>query len=235
MFSLGVVAAQSWAQSLDVSGRANGMRLSGYSVWDEEDGFRGTGAGLAYGIGGRLDVGFDVGMLYDEIESTSSEESRITFLLRGVPARQSEDFPLSLTFGFAYHFGVVESDYLSAVIEDYELQRESRGYTISGGVWRDFALVPGLALRAGAGARFALQRYTTDLASSFDEDNPPTGAERFPTEDISRDFLYEGSLGPVVHPRGTRSVISALGTFRYASDGDISGMAELGVTFVRAQ
>jgi hypothetical protein len=232
--SLSVAATQAGAQSLDVTDRSNGMRLSGYSMWDDRDGFRGTGAGVAYGIGGRLDVGFDVGVLYDDIESTSSEESRITFRLRGVPARQSDDFPLSLTFGFTYHFGLVESDYFSEVIAGYELQRQSRGYTVRGGAWRDFALFPGLAIRTGAGARFALQRYTTDLASSFDEDNPPAGADRYPTEDISRDFLYEGSIGPVVHLPGAPSVISVLGTLRYDHGGNVSGIAEVGVTFIRA-
>ncbi|MFW5797925.1 MAG: hypothetical protein ACOCXE_05385, partial [Spirochaetota bacterium] len=127
------VAPTTDAQSLDVTDRQNGMRLLGYGLFNE-DGLEGTGAGFAYAIAGRLDVGFDAGMFYSDIEGIASEESRINFLLRGLLARQSEGFPASLSLAFSYYLSRVQSEYLINQFEDFELLRDGRGYTISGGV-----------------------------------------------------------------------------------------------------
>jgi hypothetical protein len=221
------------AQSLDVSGRQNGMRLLGYGLFNEE-GLEGTGAGFAYAIAGRLDVGFDAGMFYSDIEGTASEESRINFLLRGLLARQSEGFPVSLSLAFSYYLSRVQSDYLKNQFDDFELLRDGRGYTISGGIWRDFHLSPAVAIRTGAGARLGWDRYTTTVASGFDDTADPE-LGRYPTEDQDRTFTYEGSLGPVIRPGAGDYALSALGTFRYAADGAVAGGVEVGVTFARPQ
>ena len=221
------------AQSLDVSGRQNGMRLLGYGLFNDE-GLEGTGAGFAYAIAGRLDVGFDAGMFYDEIEGTASEESRINFLLRGLLARQSEGFPFSLSLAFSYYLSRVQSDYLEDRFTDFELLRDGRGYTISGGVWRDFHFSPAFAIRTGAGARLGWDRYTTTVASGFDDTDPPE-LGRYPTEDQDRTFTYEGSLGPVIRPGAGDYALSVLGTFRYGADGAMAGGVEVGVTFARPQ
>ncbi|MFP4068379.1 MAG: hypothetical protein ACLFS5_12880, partial [Spirochaetaceae bacterium] len=91
------------AQSIDVPGRENALQLFGYGLVDET-GFRGSGVGFGYGIGGLLDVGFDFGLLYGEIDGTDAEESRFTFLLRGLFARQNQGFPVTIDLGFAYHY-----------------------------------------------------------------------------------------------------------------------------------
>jgi hypothetical protein len=221
------------AQSLDVTDRQNGMRLLGYGLFNEE-GLEGTGAGFAYAIAGRLDVGFDAGMFYGEIEGTASEESRINFLLRGLLARQSEGFPFSLSLGFSYYLSRVQSDYLENQFDDFELLRDGRGYTISGGIWRDFHLSPAVAIRTGAGARLGWDRYTTTVASGFDDTDPPE-LGRYPTEEQDRTFTYEGSLGPIIRPGAGDHALSALGTFRYSEDGEMAGGVEVGVTFARPQ
>ncbi len=230
------VAPTAEAQSLDVTARQNGMRLLGYGLFNDE-GLEGTGAGFAYAIAGRLDVGFDAGMFYDEIEGTASEESRINFLLRGLLARQSEGFPFSLSLAFSYYLSRVQSDYLENRFEDYELLRDGRGYTISGGVWRDFHFSQAFAIRTGAGARLGWNRYTTTLSSSATETDLTTITElqRYPTEDLDRTFTYEGSLGPVIRPGAGDYALSALGTFRYGADGAMAGGVKLGVTFARPQ
>ena len=94
--ALFLLAAQfSIAQSVDVKGRGNALRVLGYSLFDENEGFGGTGAGLAYGIAGHLDIGFDAGMRFGEIEGEDAEESRLTFHFRGLLARQTEGFPIT--------------------------------------------------------------------------------------------------------------------------------------------
>ncbi|NBF39122.1 MAG: hypothetical protein GVY14_01790 [Spirochaetes bacterium] len=224
------------AQSLDVSGRQNGLRLLGYGLFNDE-GLEGSGGGFAYAIAGRLDVGFDAGMFYSDLEGTASEESRMNFLLRGLLARQSEGFPFSLSLAFSYYLSRVQSDYLENRFTDYELLRDGRGYTISGGVWRDFHFSPAVAIRTGAGARLGWDRYTTALGSSPTESDLAgiTELQRYPTEDLDRSFTYEGSLGPVIRPGAGDYVLSALGTFRYGADGAVAGGVEVGVTFARPQ
>lgn len=227
------VAPTTEAQSLDVTDRQNGMRLLGYGLFNE-DGLEGTGAGFAFAIAGRLDVGFDAGMFYSDIEGTASEESRINFLLRGLLARQSEDFPASLSLAFSYYLSRVQSEYLINQFEDFELLRDGRGYTISGGVWRDFHLSPAVDIRSGAGARLGWDAYTTTVASGFD-DTDPAELGRYPTEELERTYTYEGFLGPVIRPGAGDYALSALGTFRYGADGAVAGGAEVGVTFARPQ
>jgi hypothetical protein len=228
------VTVDSPAQSMDVSGRTNGLRLLGYSLFDEDDFFGGTGGGLSYGIAGYLDIGFDVGMLFGEIEDEPAQESRLTFLLRGLLARQSEGFPFTLAADFNYHFALVqESDYLDDQFDDFELIRTGRGYSLGGGAWRDFWLGRAFAIRTGVGASLEIERYTTDVASAFDEETDPPELARYPIENVDRSIAYEGSLGPVIRPAGGTWVLTTLGTFRYYQDGTMEGGAELGITFIR--
>ena len=235
--ALFLLAAQfSIAQSVDVKGRGNALRVLGYSLFDENEGFGGTGAGLAYGIAGHLDIGFDAGMRFGEIEGEDAEESRLTFHFRGLLARQTEGFPITLSLGFDYHFALVQSDYLEDRFEDYELLRNGRGYAVSAGLMRDLNFGPAFALRTGLGVRLDVERYTTSVASGVaedEEDPPPIELGRYPIEELDRTYSYTASLGPVIRPGSGNAVISALGTFRYDQHGEISGGAELGVSFMR--
>lgn len=225
-------AVSAHAQSLDLTNRDNGLRLAGSTMWDDK-GYRSSGVGFAYGIGGRLDIGFDIGLLDDEIQDEHSQETRLSLLLRGVFARQSEGFPVSLTLGLNYHFSLVESEYLDERFDDYDLLREGRGYAVSGGVWRDFSLGSSVDLRSGLGARFDVERYTTSVSSSLEES--ATGAiTRYPVEDVDRAFSYTAAIGPVIRPPAGTYVLNLLATAHVSQAGEFSGGgAQLGVTFVR--
>lgn len=242
------------AQSLDTTGRSNGLQVRGYSLFLQEPIFAGTGAGLSYGIGGLLDVGFDAGLLLREIEDKPAEESRLNFLLRGFAVRQSQGFPVSLSLSFTYHFGLVqESDFLDDQFDEYELIRTGRGYSVGTSMWRDFWRRPRFALRAGIGAGLEVERSTTDVASDVEEDDTddtadpdaepdaePTEQElidqalaEYPIERIGREIVYEASLGPVFRSADGAYTFSLLGTFRYTQDGELGGSAELAATFSR--
>lgn len=232
-----VTAGRAGAQSMDVTGRANGLRLGGYSLW-EEDSYHGSGAGFAYGIAGLLDVGFDVGVLYDELEGVDAQESRMTFLLRGLLARQTQGFPISVTLDFTYHFSVVQSDYLQEQFTDFDLQRDGRGYSVGGAAWRDFWLLQITGVRIGAGARMRVERYTTRVASGFDPDSDAAVTDpltRYPKEEMSRRFGYELSAGPLFRLPNGNFVLSGLVTVRHSQENDVSALGEVGVTFLRPQ
>lgn len=222
------------AQSIDVPNRENALRLLGYGLADES-GFAGSGVGIGYGIGGLLDVGFDFGLLYGDIEDTAAEEARFTFLLRGLIARQAAGSPATLFLGFNYHYSIVQSDYLTEQLEDTDLLRDGRGYSVIGSMWRDFALSSALAIRTGLSGIFTMERYTTYLAGTVDDEEASPEAAGYPSEERERTFTYTASMGPVIRPHRDRYAISAIAAVGYDHNAALTGNVELGVTFVRQE
>ena len=223
-----------YAQSIDLEGNSHALNVRGSSDWTT-DGFGRADLGFGVGIAGRLDIGFGVATIHNEIEETDAQETRLTFLMRGLVARQSEGFPVSIALAFSYYFSQVRSDYLDTAIEGFQLLRSGRGYTVGGEIIRDFHLSPRFALRSGIGGGFVTDRSTTTVASAFDPDVDTTPPEltRYPVEEIETELRYSATFGPVFRSEDRRTVTSILAVFRGDEDVDLSGALELGVTFAR--
>ena len=142
---------------------------------------------LSYSIGGILDIGASVQYGFTSIGGASAYDVKLALHYSSIALKQDESIPISAKIAGSYGFSKMGS----AFLEENDLEREGIGYDIGISLFRDFYIIPELAIRAGLRSNFHSYSYTTDLIYT----PPETVITQYPVYQREEEFYFGGEVG----------------------------------------